>query len=75
MYTLKGLDPSENYDLALGFSEIWRDNCSVEKRVMIISVNGVVVKENFDVFFWKLGAKLLIQRCSRLRQRRMEVLK
>jgi hypothetical protein len=49
-YTLKGLDPSEKYDLALGFSEIWRDNCSVGKRVMIISINGIVVKENFDVF-------------------------
>ncbi len=49
-YILKDLHPSEKYDLALGFAEIWHDNCSVGKRVMIISVNGNIVKDNLDVF-------------------------
>lgn len=50
MYTIKDLEPKAMYKLVLGFSEIWKANCQVGKRVMIISINGVVVKDGLDIF-------------------------
>jgi hypothetical protein len=47
---LKGLVPSVTYHIELGFAETWYKNCDVGKRVMIISINGIVVNPALDVY-------------------------
>jgi len=49
-YTITDLVPRSVYDLSFGFAEIWKANCGVGKRVIVITINGVVVKEDLDVF-------------------------
>lgn len=49
-YTIDGLAAKKDYDINLGFAEVYWKACKVGKRVMGISINGDVVRSNLDVF-------------------------
>lgn len=49
-YKVTGLKAGKEYEILVGFSEIWKDNCFMGKRVMDLAINGELVESNLDVF-------------------------